>query len=305
MRSVRDRFGLHGAAAVAIAALLWGTGGLAGSVLARSAGLDGVGIATMRVSVAALALCPFSGSWLLRPRAASRRVRLRHVTGAGILVAVYQVMYFESVRMGGVAVPTMITLGVAPLVVAGASALSARQAPTGTACIGWVAALGGLALTVQGPHVGLGAVQPTAVVLASAAGATYAVVIMLNKRWALHAAGVDLAAVQFAAAAAVLLPLGVATHQHASVSASGVVIALYLGVVATATGYALFFSGLKSVPASTAALMALIEPTAAAILASVFLGEALTLTRCLGVASTLGGLAWLATCDAGACARAP
>ena len=59
---------------------------------------------------------------------------------------------------------------------------------------------------------------------------------------------------------------------------------LYLGVVPTATAYALYFRGLRSVGASVAALVALLEPLTAAVLGAVVLDER------LGVAGVAGAV---------------
>jgi DME family drug/metabolite transporter len=50
----------------------------------------------------------------------------------------------------------------------------------------------------------------------------------------------------------------------------------YLGLVPSALAYVLFFSGLTAVSAAKAAVTALIEPLAAAVIAVLFLHERLT-----------------------------
>ena len=51
---------------------------------------------------------------------------------------------------------------------------------------------------------------------------------------------------------------------------------LWLGVGPTALAYSAYFAGLRSVPSTTASLLALLEPLTAAVGAGLLLGERLT-----------------------------
>jgi DME family drug/metabolite transporter len=87
---------------------------------------------------------------------------------------------------------------------------------------------------------------------------------------------------------AVLLPLGwLATPR-------GVLVALHLGLVATAAAYVLFAAGLRRVTVATAATMSLAEPLTAATLGVALLGERLTAAGLAGAALLLAGLGLLA-----------
>src|SRR5262252_2387435 len=70
--------------------LLWGTGGLTGSLLGRAAGLSAMSVA------------------------ACRRVAL-----IGVLAALYQSCYFTAVALTSVALATLVTIGTAPVIVLG------------------------------------------------------------------------------------------------------------------------------------------------------------------------------------------
>ena len=65
---------------------------------------------------------------------------------------------------------------------------------------------------------------------------------------------------------------------------SGVV---WLGVITTVVAYALFYTGLRSIPGSTAMIVTLLEPVTAVALAAVLLEEPLTTTNVLGGALLL------------------
>ena len=51
---------------------------------------------------------------------------------------------------------------------------------------------------------------------------------------------------------------------------------LYLGAVPSALAYALFFTGLRTVPGAVASIVTLLEPLTATALATAFLGERLS-----------------------------
>lgn len=65
-------------------------------------------------------------------------------------------------------------------------------------------------------------------------------------------------------------------------------ILLALGIVPTLIPYALYLGGLRRLRASTAAMLASLEPVIAALLAVVLLGEALDLTRIIGIGLIVG-----------------
>jgi drug/metabolite transporter, DME family len=74
----------------------------------------------------------------------------------------------------------------------------------------------------------------------------------------------------------------------------GGLVALHLGLVATAAAYLLFAAGLHRVAVARAATLSLAEPLTAATLGVALLGERLTTAGLAGVAALVGGLALLA-----------
>jgi DME family drug/metabolite transporter len=63
-----------------------------------------------------------------------------------------------------------------------------------------------------------------------------------------------------------------------------------LGIDPTAVAYTLYFRGLRKAPASTAALLSLIEPLTAAVLAALVLGDRLSATGIAGAAMLLAAV---------------
>src|SRR5260370_38319574 len=72
-------------------------------------------------------------------------------------------------------------------------------------------------------------------------------------------------------------------------TARGLGVTAYLGIVTTALAYLLYGRGLRTVPAPVAVTLGLAEPVVAAILGIVVLGERLTITDIVGL--VLVGLA--------------
>ena len=80
---------------------------------------------------------------------------------------------------------------------------------------------------------------------------------------------------------------------------------LYLGVGPTALAYAAFFAGLATTTAAAAAVLTLVEPIPATLLAAVVLGERLTAWSTAGALVLLGTTAVLGLAQARDRARAP
>ncbi len=137
------------------------------------------------------------------------------------------------------------------------------------------------------------------------AGAAYAVYALASKQLLSleRHQPVEVMAVLFAGGTVLLLPVLVVEPLGWLASPRGLLVALHLGLVATALAYALFARGLARVPVATAATLSLAEPLTAALLGVVVLGERLTLAGVVGGLLVLTGLAALAPA-AGVRARA-
>ena len=144
--------------------LLWGTGGLTGSLLSRVAGLSALSVAACRLTAGGVLIVAFLTVTGRRPgrrwpvgRAAWTRVAL-----IGVLDALYQSCYFTAVALTSVALATLVTIGTAPVIVLGVYRVTGRRSGRLTP----VAAC--LALTGLGLLVGLPSGFSETAVLASA-----------------------------------------------------------------------------------------------------------------------------------------
>jgi DME family drug/metabolite transporter len=281
-----------------LSALLWGTGGLLGDLLGHDAGLSPLAVATVRLIAGGaliVGLLLVTGKRRPAGRAAWRRIA---VTAA--LSALFQGCYFAAIAVTSVSLATLVTIGAAPVLVAVAERRTRGRALGRSGAITMVLALTGLGLLMGFPGGGL---SETAVLagaglsLASAAG--FAAVTMLGGQ---PVAGLDELTVNgygFLLGGAVLVPVTAAVGGgfglRAGLGVSGWLAAagllLALALAPTAVAYVLYYRGLRTAPASTAALLTLLEPLTATALAAVFLGERLATAGIAGAIILLAGVA--------------
>lgn len=287
-----------GAAAILAAAVLWGTTGTAAS-LAPGVGPLAMGAAALGIGGILQAIIALPS--IARERAALRSGTLVVLAGAAA-VAIYPLAFYSSMRLAGVAVGTVLSLGSAPIIsgllelwiegrrprrrwaaaaalgILSCALLSAATALAGThggaaGAAGGDAAGGGTASTLVG--VGLGLV----------AGGTYALYSWCVRR--LIGRGIGRPAAMgavFGLGGLALMPVLVATGAPILSGGQPLAVAAYMALIPMFLGYLLFGYGLARVPASTATTLTLAEPAVATILAVVIVGERLPALGWLGIA---------------------
>jgi drug/metabolite transporter, DME family len=265
-----------------IAGLLWGTGGLTGTLLGRAAGLAPLSVAALRLLAGGGLIVAFRvipGRRWPSGRAAWARVAL-----TGLLAATFQAAYFSSVSLTSVSLATLVTIGATPVIVLAGELLLGRRRLDRSGVTRTLLALAGLGLLVGLPAGGYG---PDAV-LESAAMALLAstgfAVLTLTGAAPVPGLGEEtVTGLGFALGGLILLPLAAAAGGltfRPTVAALG-----WLGALATgptALAYTLYFRGLRGAPASTGALLSLLEPLTATVLSVVFLGNRLSPTGIAG-----------------------
>src|SRR2546429_131610 len=106
--------------------LLWGTGGLTGSLLGRVAGLSAIAVAACRLTAGGvLIVCYLT---VARKTWPSGRAAWARITVIGLLAAIFQSCYFAAVSLTSVPLATLITIGAAPVIVLGAERAIGRPA---------------------------------------------------------------------------------------------------------------------------------------------------------------------------------
>ncbi|MGH3209151.1 MAG: EamA family transporter [Trebonia sp.] len=258
-----------------LAGLLWGTGGLTGTLLGASAGLSPLWVAALRLLaggglIVALRVVP-ARSW------PSGRVAWTRIAVTGLLAATFQAAYFSSVSLTSVSLATLVTIGATPVIVLVAELLLGRRRLDRSAVTRTVLALAGLGLLVGLPGGGYG---PAAVLegaaMALLASAGFAAITLIGATPVPGLGEETVTGLGFTAGGLLLLPLAAVTGGLAfrpTLAALGWLATLAAGP--TALAYTLYFRGLRGAPASTGALLSLLEPLTATVLSVAFLGNRL------------------------------
>lgn len=201
--------------------------------------------------------------------------------GAAGVVA-YQPAFFAGTSANGVAVGTIVALGSAPILTGALEWAITRRFPglvwllaTAVATVG-VVLLSGIG--------GADAVSAPGLLASLGAGGSYAVYALASKRllvrgWTPTASMGGI----FGWAAAASVPLLLVTDLGWLVTAEGVTMALWLGLVTTTVAYLLFARGLIGLTAATVSTLTLAEPLTATLLGILLLHERLSGSAVLGL----------------------
>jgi probable blue pigment (indigoidine) exporter len=247
-------------------------------------------VATMRVVPAALALLAagtITSRW--RPRGADwLRTATLAVFNFGFFFPLLSVAVYR--LPGGVAAAVG---GMQPLLVCTLSWLLAGRRPRiNELAIGCVAVLG-VALVAIRPGANLDAVGLLA---ASAANVSFAIGVVLTKRFPAPPNRVASTGWQLLMGGAILLPL-TAIIEGAPPALTGRNLAgfAYLSMVGTALAFIVWFNGVRRLPAVAPPLLGLAAPITGAVLGWVILGQSLSPLQLTGFAITVGAIAYGAT----------
>lgn len=275
--SIRAR---TGSVDILLAASLWGTSGTARAFSPISPVTAGAAKGVLGGALL-LALAVRGGRLTALLKGGSRTWA---VLALGIVcVAVFQTAFFAAVARTGVATGTVVTIGSSPAFAGVLALLSGRGRPSGRWMVATAGAVVGCALLVGG---GKGAgVEPVGVAIALLSGLAYATYATITGR--LITDGADdraVVGVLFAGAAVLLFPVLLNGSASALVTASGIVVTGYLGVIVTAVPYMLYARGLRTTPVTIATTLGLAEPAVAALLGLFVLGEHLSAPALAGLA---------------------
>ncbi|WP_134740316.1 DMT family transporter [Nocardioides sp. 503] len=283
---------------VSLAGILWGTGGLAVQVVRDATPMSVLVISAWRMLVAAVVL---GLAVLLLRRLGAVADLLREQPRRAVLVgastAAYQALYFGAVVQVGVSVATVVSLGLAPVLLTVGESVRARRRPTPTRLLVLAAAVGGLLLVSVGAGGGAGPHPVLGVLAAVGSGSAYALTTVLGRPLAQTCGPLALTTTTTTVGAVVLLPLALVSGLSGSpvVTADAVAVATlaYLGLVTMALAYALLYAGLRTTSGSTAVIATLLEPATAAVVAAVFLDERIGVAGMAGTALILAAVAGL------------
>lgn len=294
-----------------LSGVLWGTGGLLGSLLGQVAGLSPLAVAAARLLIGGGLMVAFL--LITRARRPRGRTAWTRIAVNGGLSALFQGCYFGAISLTSVSLATLVTIGAAPVIVTGAERIRGGRSLGRSGVITQGLALVGLALLVGGPaltgatgagaagaataagHGGSGAAALAGCGLALLSAAGFAAITLIGSSRVPGLRDLTVNGYGFTLGGVILVPFAAAAARNGAgigfragmtpaelAAASGLLLAL--AVAPTAVAYTLYYRGLRAEPASTAALLTLLEPLTAAIGGIVLLGDR------LGVAGITGAV---------------
>ncbi|ROP64554.1 EamA family transporter [Curtobacterium sp. ZW137] len=317
---------LAGVTAIAVAAVVWGTTGTATHF---APGVPASVFGAVTFGLGGLVLAAAAGRGTIRALTASGTRGWAWLGAASL--AVYAVTFYAALADAGVALGTTVAIGSSPVFAGLVEWAAEHRRPTlrwGVATL--VSVVGMVVVTLARPG-GNGASESLPVGLACAlvAGLTYALYSWAIARGMGAASGAvgtlpggpgaapvavgtlpggpgveiaerarpseqGLVGAVFGLAAVPLVVLAVVVGHDALVVAGNWPVFLYLALVPTVLGHSLYALGLRTVSASGATLLSLLEPVVAAVLAVLVVGEHLGAAGWAGIVLVVLGLALLA-----------
>lgn len=284
---------------VSLAGVLWGTGGLAVQIIRDVLPMSVLVISAWRMVIAALVL--IAALALTRQFTGVRtllRTRPAYAVLVGTATAAYQVLYFVAVVNVGVTVATVVSLGLAPVLLTVGEAVRDRHRPDTAHLVVLGVALTGLLLVSGTAHSGDSGPHPALGLLAAVgSGTAYALTTALGRPLAQVTSPLALTTTTTTVGALALLPLAAISALGGSPVVTTDPVAagtlLYLGVMTMALAYGLLYAGLRTTPGSAAVIATLLEPVTAAVVAALVLDERIGVLGAIGTALILLAVAGL------------
>ncbi|RRY11744.1 DMT family transporter [Brucella anthropi] len=276
---------LLGVTAIIVASTIWGTTGTA-ATFAPEVSAAAIGAAAMGLGGLAQAAIAWRGLIASRKALADQwRVLL---VGA-VCVAIYPLAFYGSMRMAGVTIGTVISLGSAPLLSAGIEYRQSGFRPSLRWLAGAIIGIVGMVLLSMSEDGGGHASSAEGSTLMGAlvglvAGFTYALYSSCARQ--LMQGGISSTTAMgatFGIGGLLLMPVLLATGGPFLASWNNAAVGLYMAFVPMFLGYVCFGYGLSRVETSVATTITLFEPVVAAFFAVVIVGERLSALGWFGV----------------------
>ena len=246
---------------VAACALSWGLV----AIIVRRLEMPAMAIVFYRVLFAAAAI---AAVLVLARRTELLRTSNRAVPVLGLLLALHWTCFFAAIQETSVASAVLITYSSPVLVAILAPAVLGEHVPAMSVLALAVSVCGIALIALAG---GEGDVRALGVMLAIGAAATNALLFVGFKRFAAEVAPVTVVLYETLVAAVVLSPAALAGGYALGLDELGYL--AVLGVVLTGFVIVVFVAALRDVPATSAGIIAYMEPVSAAVLAALLLGE--------------------------------
>lgn len=268
---------------VLLAAILWGMTGTAQTFLDK--GVSPIAVATIRSAI--------GGGLLLVVVVLLRKISFRTWSWkwtilAAASIALFQGLFFTSIRLTGVAIGTVVTIGSAPMFSGVLEWLFWKIRPSKVWGIATIMTITGCILLFI--NSGDRAIHLGGVGLAVCAGLSFAVYTNMSKQLMAQQEALPAVAMTFSICAVLLLPFSISSGFSWLAEMQNLWTMVFMGVMCTSIAYLLFLSGLQKISSSSAVTLSLAEPLTAAMLGVLLVGEHLSSTSWVGVAMLLGGI---------------
>lgn len=268
---------------VLLGAILWGTTGTAQTFLPESA--HPFVISASRSAVGGFSLLVFM---VLLKKIKFKTWPWKETIYAAICISLFQLLFFSSVRLTGVAIASVVAIGSAPVFSGIIEWVFLKLRPTKV----WgmstsFAIIGCLFLFMNKGEI---TINPTGVMYSLIAGLGFALYTISSKSLLKKEETIPVVAMTFSVSAIMLMPFFFLYDVSWLQDASNVGVVFYLGLATTSVAYVLYGRGLHKIPASSALTLSLAEPTTAALLGVFIVGEALSTTSWIGILFLLGGI---------------
>jgi drug/metabolite transporter (DMT)-like permease len=245
------------------AVLLFGWAGLVGKLVSVNPPV----IVFARSLLAALCLGAVL-AWRKELALGAVRGRGRWLVISGVVLAVHWLTFFQSIQVSSVAVG-LLTYSSFPLFVTFLEPLFFPERLRSSDLLLALAVVAGLVLLT--PNFDFGDRVTQGALWGTAAGLTFAILSLLNRKLVQTVAPSTVAAAQNAVSALVLLPGLLAAGSRPT--SRDLVLLLALGLLGTGLAHFLFICGLRAVRAQVASVIAGLEPVYGICFALVILGE--------------------------------
>ncbi|HWK23494.1 MAG TPA: EamA family transporter [Ureibacillus sp.] len=267
---------------VLLAAMLWGTVGTTQTYLQE--GVSSIAVAAVRSAI--------GGGVLLVVALVMGKIKFKTWSWkwtflAALTIALFQSLFFTSVRFTGVALGTVVTIGSSPVFSGLVEWAIWKRKPNRIWAIATVLAIIGCMLLFV--NRGKATVDLIGILLALCAGLMFALYTNCSKQLTEKEATLPAVAMTFTLCALFLLPLS-SSGVNWVFEGQNLLPMLFMSLVATSLAYLLFLGGLEKISSSSAVTLSLAEPLTAALLGVFLVGEYLSVTSWVGVALLLGGI---------------
>ena len=267
--------------AVILASLLWGTTGTAATF---APSLSPLFIGAFAMGIGGILQCGIAIP-NINQELMSLRSHYRYLILGALAVAVYPLAFYSSMRLSGVSIGTVVSIGSAPILSAIIEYLSRDFLFTKQWVIGALLGITGMTIlafsgneTTQYNYLSLG------ILLGLVAGFTYALYSWSARQLMLK--GISSKAAMgaiFGCGGILLIPVMVITGSVFFSTWNNIAVGVYMALIPMFLGYICYGYGLSKISASLATTISLLEPAVATILAILIVGEDLSLIGLGGI----------------------